>query len=261
MLPVLLATLVLTGCSLGQQPVPSAAATSPTTSPSPSAATASPTTVPSPLAPTTSPTTSPATAGDAATALANLPVKDAAWGVKYERTLFLPHELGELDSDGNGCDQRNEVLARELTEVHIDADGCRVRSGTLADPYTGRTIQFARGYDGNAKEVEIDHVVALANAWRTGAQTWDTARRRAFATDLRNLQATDRPTNQGKLASDAAEWLPPNTGYWCTYVSRQIAVKAAYGLWVTSQEHDKMLAVLAACPGQQLPATSDGSRD
>jgi Protein of unknown function (DUF1524) len=145
--------------------------------------------------------------GDAATALANLPVKDAVPITGYDRTLFLPDELGNVDTDWNGCDQRNDLLARELTEVHIDDDGCKVRSGTLADPYTGRTIHFARGYGGNAKEVEIDHVVALGNAWKTGAQQLTPEQRLALATDLRNLQATDEPTNQEKGAADAYDWL------------------------------------------------------
>ena len=215
-----------------------------------------PTIAPPSTTPTTTLTTSPAAEGNAESALTNLAVKGSAPWTPYERTLFLPNELNKLDSDGNGCDQRNDVLARELTEVTIATDECVVRSGTLADPYTGRTIQFERGYDGNAADVEIDHVVALGDAWTTGAQQLTPERRETLATDLRNLQATDRLINQAKGASDAAHWLPPNESYQCTYVARQIAIKAAFGLWVTQPEHDKMVAVLATCPGQQLPTAN-----
>jgi hypothetical protein len=209
-----------------------------------------------------SPTASPAAEAeeDAATALVNLPVKDRAWGPKYPKydrhDLFLPKgELGEFDSDRNGCDQRNDLLARQLTGVRLAADGCEVRSGTVADPYSGHTFEFRRGADSNANDFEIDHVVALADAWWTGAQQWTPEQRHAFATDVRDQQVTETATNLDKGYKDAFGWLPDNAAYRCTYVARQIEVKAVYGLWVTPPEHDKMDEVLHGCPGQRLPGT------
>jgi hypothetical protein len=202
--------------------------------------------------PTTSPTAVPPTSApfvaaeeDAATALAKLPVKGRAPMTGYDNRK--PFGTPWADTDHNGCHQDDDVRARDLTEVVRDGH-CKVTSGILADPYTGRTIAYRGG-----STVQVDHVVALANAWQTGAQQLTSDQREALATDLHNLQATDGPTNQRKGAGDWATWKPPNRSYWCTYVSRQIAVKAAYGLWVTRPEHDAMVEVLDACPGQQLP--------
>jgi hypothetical protein len=95
--------------------------------------------------------------------------------------------------------------------------------------------------------------VALSDAWQKGAQQLTTERRTAFANDPLNLQATDGPTNQKKSDGDAATWLPPNKGFRCEYVARQISVKAAYSLWVTQAEHDAMANILAGCSGQPAP--------
>jgi hypothetical protein len=148
------------------------------------------------------------------------------------------------DIDQNGCDTRNDVLARDLTDVVLDADGCRVLTGTLDDPYTGEQIDFERGE--RSAEVQIDHVVALAEAWRTGAATWDDERRLALANDPANLLAVQGAANQSKGAGDAAEWLP-TSGYRCAYVLEQIRVKAAYGMWVTLDERSAMARVLGGC--------------
>jgi hypothetical protein len=118
----------------------------------------------------------------------------------------------------------------------------------LADPYTGERIDFVRGNTTSAK-VQIDHVVALLDAWETGAQQLSATQRIAFANDPRNLLAVGGEINQAKGSGDAATWLPPNKTFRCGYVSRQIVVKAAYGLWVTQAEHDAMTRVLAACGG------------
>ncbi len=149
------------------------------------------------------------------------------------------------DVDGNGCDTRNDVLARDLTGVRVGPDGCVVLAGTLVDPYSGTTIDFVRGPD--SAEVQIDHVVALDNAWRTGAQAWPPARRLAFANDPANLLAVGGDANQDKGASDAAQWLPPQAGFGCVYVVRQLRVKAAYGLWLTPDEHAAADRALRGC--------------
>jgi hypothetical protein len=142
-----------------------------------------------------------------------------------------------------------------MTDVRfVSEDDCRVVSGTLNDPYTGRTLIFARG-PGSSSAVQIDHVIALSNAWVTGAQQLSPEKREELSNDQLELLAVDGPANNEKSDADAASWLPPNKDYRCRYVARQIAVKLKYGLWVTQAEHDVMLDVLHTCPGQLLPVT------
>jgi hypothetical protein len=195
----------------------------------------------------------PGTVGrPAAEVLAELPVKGRAPETGYDRDQFGP---AWSDVDRNGCDTRNDVLARDLTGETFKPGtrDCVVLSGTLADPYTGQTITFQRG-DGSS--VDIDHVVALSNAWQTGAFAWDEARRTALANDPLNLLAVDYSANRQKGDGDAATWLPGNRGHRCAYVARQVAVKASYGLWVTQAEHDAIARVLATCPGEPVPSPS-----
>ncbi|MDM7830248.1 HNH endonuclease family protein [Cellulomonas edaphi] len=173
-------------------------------------------------------------------ALAALPVRAPASSDGYERSRF---GAAWADEDHNGCDTRDDVLARDLAGAVRDA--CTVLRGVLDDPYTGERIVFARG-PGSA-EVQIDHVVALADAWRTGAAQWTAARRRSFANDPANLLAVAGGANQDKGASDASAWLPPLVGYRCVYVLRQVRVKAAYGLWVTPDERGAMRRELGRC--------------
>jgi hypothetical protein len=189
--------------------------------------------------------------GQAATVLRGLAVKGRAPLTGYDRERF---GQAWADVDRNGCDTRNDVLRRDLDTVvlKVGTYGCLVRSGVLLDPYTRTTIRFVRGV-GTSNAVQIDHVVALADAWQKGASRWTDARRLRFANDPLNLLAVDGPTNLRKGASDAASWLPPAKSYRCAFVARQVAVKKAYGLWVTRAERDAMLRVLARCPGQRLP--------
>ncbi|MGN6688504.1 MAG: GmrSD restriction endonuclease domain-containing protein, partial [Actinomycetales bacterium] len=170
----------------------------------------------------------------------------------YDRDLFA---YRGVDLDGNGCDTRNDVLRRDLTAVTLKpgTQDCVVLSGTLADPYSGTSIPFVRG-ESTSADVQVDHVVALSDAWQKGAQRWSAATRQAFANDSLNLLAVDGPTNEAKGDGDAATWLPPVRSYRCAYVARQVAVKARYGLWVTAAERDAIRAVLSGCPGQRLPA-------
>ena len=178
------------------------------------------------------------------TALAALPVKGRAPRTGYDRDEF---GAAWADVDRNGCDTRNDVLHRDLDEVTTKPGTreCVVLTGVLDDPYTGTTIDFERGE--RSAEVQIDHVVALSDAWQKGAQGWTREVRTAFANDPANLQAVDGPTNQQKGAGDAATWLPPNTGYRCVYALRQISVKAAYGLWVTAAERHALERQLDRC--------------
>jgi hypothetical protein len=184
--------------------------------------------------------------------LATLAVKGRAPKTGYDRDQFGP---AWSDVDRNGCDTRNDVLARDLTGETFKpgTHDCVVVRGTLADPYTGTTIEFVKG-DGSS--VDIDHVVALSDAWQTGAFRWDTARRTALANDPLNLLAVDYSANRQKGDGDAATWLPDARGYRCAYVARQVAVKSAYGLWVTPAEHDAIARVLDGCPGEPVPSSA-----
>lgn len=194
---------------------------------------------------------SPTGNGAAATVLATLAVKGRAPQTGYSR-----EEFGQSwrDLDRNGCDQRNDVLRRDLTYFTLKAGthGCLVLTGTLESPYTGRTIQFVRGV-ATSREVQIDHIVALSDAWQKGAQKLSTARREEFANDFLELRAVDGHSNGSKGDGDAATWLPPRKSFRCGYVARQIAVKKKYRLWVTRAERDSMVRVLLACPDQGLP--------
>lgn len=180
---------------------------------------------------------------EALAVLATLPVKGRAPMTGYARTAKFG--TAWLDVDRNGCDTRNDILARDLTAT-LKSGSCKVLRGTLVSPYTGATIQFVRG-NLTSTEVQIDHVVALADAWRTGAQQLSQAKRVALANDPANLFAVDGRSNQQKSDGDAATWLPASKAFRCTYVSHQVSVKAAYGLWVTPAEHDAMARVLGTC--------------
>lgn len=103
-------------------------------------------------------------------------------------------------------------------------------------------------------------MVALSDAWQKGAQSWDEQQLRNFANDPANLQATDGTTNQRKGAGDAATWLPPNRGYWCTYVARQTQVKATYRLWMTAAEKQRIGEILTDCRDDPAEATAPESR-
>lgn len=192
--------------------------------------------------------TTDATADLAATAsevLASIKVaRKTEWDGYFDRVGSFGD--GWADPDGNGCDARNDALQAALDDVELLGDGCRVASGVFTDPYSGETVDFERGPD-TSDDVQIDHVVALYNAWRTGAQDLTFDERVALANDPINLQPTIDWVNDDKQASDASQWLPPDASYHCTYVSRQILVKATYDLWVTPSEHDAMRDVLAGC--------------
>jgi hypothetical protein len=184
-------------------------------------------------------------AATALVALDALPVKAFALVDGYSRGQFGQRWA---DVDRNGCDTRNDVLRRDLADVVVDpgTDGCVVRSGRLTDPYTGEVRPFLRG-EQTSPLVTVDHVVALAAAWRTGAASWSARRREEFANDPLNLLTVTRETNEDKAAGDAARWLPPLSAARCPFVARQVAVKARYRLSVTPQEKAAIRAVLDRC--------------
>ena len=200
------------------------------------------TSAPTPATPGPSRASSQSVAAARAT-LAGLPVKGKAPATGYDREADFGTPW--LDVDHNGCDTRNDVLARDLTDV-VRQGPCKVMSGDLVSPYTGGEIAFVRG-NTTSTLVQIDHVVALENAWRTGAQQLSQTERQALANDPENLFAVDGHSNSQKRSGDAATWLPAATGFRCEYVEHQVKVKAKYRLWVVPAERDAMERVLSTC--------------
>lgn len=202
-------------------------------------------------APATQP---PATDSAAQTQLASDALKKLAVKGRAPRTGYSREHFGGGWEYGNGCDMRNHILKRDMTDVTVrSATDCTVLRGTLrSDPYTGKTIHFIRGA-ATSQKIQIDHVVAVSDAWQKGAQLLTDAQRQALYNDPLNLLAVDGPANGKKSDGDAATWLPPNKPYRCRYVARQIAVKAKYSLWATIAEQKAMQRVLRTCPSQVLP--------
>ena len=239
----------VTAQSTSAAPAPAATPASPT--PAPAATTSTPRATPSskasttPTPPADRATTEP-TVGAAILAVEALKVKGRAPRTGYDRAQF---GSGWVDVDRNGCDSRNDQLKSTLSDRDMSG-ACKVLAGTLADPYTDTTIRFEYG---GASEVDLDHLVALSDAWQKGAAAWPFAKRVAFANDPLNLQPTSARANRQKGDGDAATWLPSNKSYRCTYVARQAAVKTKYKVSVTAAERDAMLRVLAGCPEQALP--------
>lgn len=166
---------------------------------------------------------------------------------------FQRFQFGEAWSDDvnvefghNGCNTRDDILRRDLKDLVVRPFTCFAQSGMLVDPYTGSTIAFVRGPQ-TSNSIEIDHVVALADAWYKGARAWDPQRRLDFANDPRNLLAVSPQANYDKAYHDASGWLPSNEAFRCDFVARQIEVKTAYGLWLSAKEKRAMTDVLSRC--------------
>jgi len=197
--------------------------------------------------------------GRAVTVLATLKVKGQAPKTGYSRAHFGPAWTDDNDDllGRNGCDTRNDILGRDLARVSFKAGtgSYVVLTGRLTDPYTAQTIGFTRGA-ATSTAIQIDHVVALGDAWQTGAQNLPARLRLDLANDPLELLAVTGSANEAKSDGDAATWLPPNKAYRCAYVARQAAVKARYGLWVTAAEHDAIAAVLSGCRSQPAPTES-----
>lgn len=173
--------------------------------------------------------------------LNTLEVKGRAPKTSYKREQFS-NGWGKIGD----CDTRNFILQRDLTEAKIDQK-CKVVSGKLHDLYTGQTIDYQRGKHSSAT-VQIDHIVAVSDAWQKGAQRLTPAERYQFYNDPDNLLAVDGPANQQKGDADAASWLPSNKPFRCDYVARQVKIKARYKLWVTEAEKQAMARELTKCP-------------
>jgi len=175
--------------------------------------------------------------------LSQLTVRPDGAKTPYKRTKF---GSAWRDQDGNACDTRDDILRRDMTSFTLKTGStCIVATGVLQDPYTGTTIQFDKATA--PSRIQIDHMVALGDAWRTGASTWTDEERLAYANDPQVLLAVDGPSNQLKGDDDSAHWLPPNQAYWCMYVIRQITIKSLYGLSVNATEKANMTSVLGNC--------------
>lgn len=199
----------------------------------------------------------PAAKGTALAALQKLPVKGRASKTGYDRDQFgseWDDSVGSFSWSRNGCDTRNDVLARDLINVEFTDGRCDVARGVLPyDPYSGETAYtFDSEDDLYETDLDIEHVVALGNAWETGAQQLSPDRRAEFANDPLNLMAVNPSLNRQKSDGDFATWLPPNNAFRCSYAARQIRVKTVYDLWVTAPEKAAMEKVLATCPSMPL---------
>ncbi len=201
-------------------------------------------------------------------ALPTIPIGTGADAPGYDRDcgpgegcVFGPSWSDDVGVEGgrNGCDTRNDILARDLkagdvggqqVPKRLEANNCVVVEGVLDDPFTGERLHFTKR---NAGKLQVDHVVALAAAWRAGAAAWDPLRRQDFANDPRNLLLVDGPTNQSKGDGTADEWLPPNAAYHCEYARIVVTVKATYQLTVTTAEQAALHSALGRCAPPTTP--------
>lgn len=165
----------------------------------------------------------------------------------YRRDAF---GTGWVDTDHNGCNQRDDILNASAQQVRVERQGScdhDVVAGTWADPYTGRTMTFTDLKDQRqAQAIQIDHVVPLAEAWASGAHAWNRFRRVQYANDLRNLLAVDGPTNASKGSNDPAAWRPRKQ-YQCAYARRWIEVKSQWGLGADPSEVAALKSMLTYC--------------
>lgn len=149
----------------------------------------------------------------------------------------------------DGCSLRQRIIKRELGDS-AKLDGCNVVAGEFDEPYTGKHLVLTERAE--VAKIQIDHVVALSDAWQKGAQYKDYETRNKIATDPLNLLAVDGEANQQKSDGDAATWLPANKKFRCQYVARQVSVKYKYGLWVTKAEKEAISRVLENCPNEPV---------
>ena len=208
----------------------------------------------SPSAPAAVPAMAPSTAAgappppsveDTLSMLEGLTVAPSGSMAGYSRDEF-PHwasepvSYGWTEPDGS-CDVRDAALIRDGEGVEIDGD-CSITAGTWLDPYTGQTLT-------DSSEVDIDHVVPLANAWRSGASSagWSTADREAYANDPEVLLSADDAANQTKGDKGPEAWKPPNRDYWCEYARRWIWIKSDWQLTINAAEGTSLNEMLATC--------------
>ncbi|GAA0583967.1 HNH endonuclease [Kribbella sandramycini] len=170
----------------------------------------------------------------------------------YNRDLF-PHWV---DADGDSCDTREEILIAESTTSASVGAACKVLSGSWTSWYDGATWT-------NPSDVDIDHVVALKEAWDSGAHAWTTAKRTRYANDLDyawSLDAITDNVNASKSDKDPAQWLPPLAATHCSYAIHWLAVKHRWQLSIDTTEKSTLTSLLAGSCGQQsIPEPPPGS--
>jgi hypothetical protein len=159
----------------------------------------------------------------------------------YARTLFIHW----IDADRDGCNTRKEVLIAEARTTARIGSGCSV-AASWRSAYDGVTTTSASSFD-------IDHIVALKEAWDSGAWAWTSARRQSYANDLgdsRSLRAVSAASNRSKSDRDPAQWLPPRTSFRCTYATEWVVVKVRWRLSVDPLERAALKRILIACPAR-----------
>jgi hypothetical protein len=179
--------------------------------------------------------------------LSELRVRPAGSTAGYSREEF-PHwsdarefgwKLSGGTPDPESCDARDAALIRDGREERVDAY-CDVASGSWFDPYGGQTYA-------DPEDIDIDHIVPLANAWRSGASSWDTVKRESFANVPRDLLSVDDGLNQSKGDKGPEAWKPPRKAYWCVYAKRWIGIKHYWDLSVTDAERSALKQMLGRC--------------
>jgi hypothetical protein len=188
---------------------------------------------------------SPPSANEALSMLEELAIASPSSMAGYSREEY-PHWASDADAYGwqepdGSCDVRDVALIRDGKGVQIDED-CDITAGTWLDPYTGRALS-------DPSEVDIDHVVPLANAWRSGASSavWSTADREAYANDPEVLLSSEAGANRTKGDNGPEAWKPPNRDYWCEYARRWIWIKSDWRLTVNPAEKSALRGMLGTC--------------
>lgn len=200
-----------------------------------------------PRLPATAPSSGPTASSSAPPAgvleqLAEIPELVDEQVPEYRRAQFGD---GWLDVDGNGCDTRNDILIRDLVDVVVD-ERCRVLTGTLNDPYTGTVIGFVRGPQ-SSQDVQIDHILPLAVAWRGGAWKWTSDEREAFANDPLELAAVSGPANAQKGAKSLSQWTPPAAAFQCSYAAAYVDVAHRYQIALSGADKAAAATILTSC--------------
>ncbi|PVG01228.1 hypothetical protein CPB86DRAFT_120646 [Serendipita vermifera] len=178
----------------------------------------------------------PVSVATAKTYLSKLTIKAEANSDTYDRDLF-PHWI----TISGACNTRETVLKRDGTNV-VTSSSCAATSGSWYSEYDAKTWT-------SASDIQIDHLIPLSEAWKSGASGWTTAQRQAFANDLTRPQliAVTGSVNQSKGDKDPASWMPPRSAYHCTYIRAWIHVKYYYSLSVDQDEYDALHNYLYAC--------------
>ncbi len=182
--------------------------------------------------------------GTARATLEELPISEPGSMAGYSREKFdhwsQASEFG-WGAPEESCDVRDAALIRDGEDVVV-GDGCKIVSGTWLDPYTTNTYT-------DPQDIDIDHIVPLANAWRSGASSWDSAEREAYANAPNVLFAVEDNANQEKGDKGPEAWRPPNEEIWCEYAVRWIGIKSDYGLSVNPEEKNALTEMLDTCEG------------